>query len=122
MASWDGTTFRVLAIDGALPAVQTDENGIHTYTAEIRLLSKANYVTLREDVSTVTLVPAMGARNAGLAVIEAGTGVKVLILPLPGGDEETWDAILTGFTPVANLIHDHAWTAEATWLLIEESA
>jgi hypothetical protein len=117
---WDSTAFSVVAIDGTIPGVGIDENGIHTYTAEIMLASAANMRTLREDVSTVTVVPAMGARNAGTVVIEAGTGGRSLTLPLPDGAEETWTAVLVSFEPMGNLLHDDAWTAEASWILIEE--
>lgn len=123
MAVGFGTvTFAVLASDGTLPAPAMDERGWLRYDATILLAAGLLVDDLRDLASTITIKPALGMRNGGLVVVEAGVGTRTLTIPTPAGGEQGYTAILTGVQPVANLLRDDAWQVDASWLLIAEVA
>ncbi len=114
-------TFRVLTPDAEMSAEAPDEFGWTWYAATVRVLSAADVATLRTYVSRVTPKPAIGFVGGGLAVVEAGVGVRTLTLPVPGGTEKTFDAILTELRPLGTLTDTTAWMVEAVWLLTAET-
>lgn len=121
MAIGFGTIFfSVYSSEGLLPSPVMDERGWLTYSAQIQVGSAADVASLRNLASTLTIKPALGMRNGGTVIVEAGGGVKTLTIPLPEVAEKAYNAILTSLQPTANLLHSDQWQVEAAWLLISE--
>lgn len=118
---FSSVAFSVLATDGTLPAPAMDERGWLTYSATLYLASAANVDALAALASTVTIKPAIGLRNTGTVVVEAGDGVRTLTFPTPESGERVFSAILTDLQPTGNLVNDAAWQCEASFLLIAET-
>jgi hypothetical protein len=82
MAVLFGTvSFDVMATDGTLPFVVTDEDGLEWYTATIKVGSQSDYNDLLLLRSKITPVPAMGLLGGGTIVVEKGAGVRDLTIP-----------------------------------------
>lgn len=111
--------FDVLAPDATLPYPTPDETGILIYEASVRLRSTVDVDALIALASTITIRPALGLRNSGSIVIEAGDGVRHLTIPLPDGEEVVYRAILTAIEPVANMLRDDAYSVDVSFVLIE---
>ena len=115
------TAFAVLATDGTLPSPSLDEHGWLTYSATILVATDAAVDDLRALASTITIKAAMGLRNAGTVVVEAGPGVRTLTFPTPEGGERVFSAILTDIQATADLLHSSHWSVDAVWTLIAET-
>lgn len=107
--------------DGELPQPEAGEGGVLTWSASLKIASSANMESLRNYLTIVTVRPALGLVNQGMALIEAGPGIRSLTIPEGNGATRQYDAVLTSFAARSRLLTDEAWTVDASFLLLEET-
>lgn len=113
--------FSVTTSDGELPAIASDETGLQTYEATVKVGSSANVDTLRSLQSIYTVRPMLGGINQGTIVVEAGVGVRSLTIPEANGAERVFDALLTSISASVYMTSDAAWMVDCSWLVLTET-
>ena len=118
--SFGTVAFSVYTDDGSLPVPTADERGWLWYNATIQVADADKMFDLQAYLSTITVKPAMGMRNGGTVVIEAGAGERDITYPSSAGDDIDGSAILTAMAPTANMFFDDQWRIECTWLITSQ--
>lgn len=97
------------------PVFSTSDES-RTYDATILLASYAEYDALESYLSGYTLLPAMG--GGGLVVVTRGRGTRTLVIPLGGGIERAYRALLVAATPRARMLADSYVVADVSFLIL----
>jgi hypothetical protein len=98
MSSFDGVPFKVIPKDGWFPAAEHDADGIPHYQCTAWLSSQSALQGLRSRLAFVTVKRGRGAL-AFTVHIEAGSP-GALTVPVRGGIQQTYTAVLVGLTNV----------------------
>lgn len=118
--SFDDIPFAVYTDDGFFPQPASDEQGIVTYSASIKITNSTRMDSLRALISIYTIKQMLGGVNQGTLIIEAGPGVRTLIYPDDTG-ERVYDAVLTSVSPSTTDLVSGQWRVDAEWLVLEET-
>lgn len=120
MVGFNYLPFKVLSDEGWLPMPVPDDRGWLRYSARIDAAITV-IDTLVSYQSVVTELPAIGIRNGGLVIVEAGTGAATLTIPRPVGGEASYSAVLTSIEPLARMLGESHAQADVSFVIIEES-
>jgi hypothetical protein len=121
MSTFDGRTFKVILNDGLwYPNPVRDADGLPRYRAEILITDETTYRALQDLVSICTFKRPSGSMAINTHV-EAGPGVKTLVVPTKLKQSRTYSAVLVALDAQGTAwMSSGFYRATAEWVITSD--